>query len=189
MSKPCLSRRQFLGTTSKAALTVATCQWMSGTADGVATSSDACLCAICGIYCGACPALISTLKATKSVDKKCLGCSSPKKPSPYAPKCEVRKCARLKKLESCGLCQSYPCAKIKGFFTDKPKYGLREKNLNTIKEKGVAAWLDEQKARWTCPKCQTVFGYGDTTCPKCGAKIYSDAEEFAEFKKAAAPKA
>ena len=190
MNRSNLSRRQFLDKAGQAALTVATCKWLTGVVGAVTNPApDVCLCAICGIYCGACPLLMSTLKATKSSDKKCLGCSSPRKPSPYAPKCEVRKCARSKKLESCGLCASYPCAKLKVFFTDKPKYGLREKNLNQIRAQGVAAWLEEQKKRWVCQKCQTPFGYGVTTCSKCGEKIFSDAEEFEAFKKSKTEKA
>ena len=38
------------------------------------------------------------------------------------------------------------------------------------------------KTRWTCPTCQTPFGYGMKTCGQCGGKIVTDAEEFAAFK-------
>lgn len=178
MQQSGVARRTFLGAIGGAA-----CGCLCGEACA-ATGADACVDAICGIYCGACPALMSSKGAKTSADVKCLGCRSVKKTPGYAPKCEVRKCAQAKKLQSCGLCKSYPCDKIKAFFNETPKYGLREKYLNAVRDKGLPAWLAEMKTRWTCKKCQAPFGYGMTACKKCGEKIWSDAEEFAEFKKA-----
>lgn len=179
-----LARRTFLGVAGKAAAGVAACRCMCGEACAGITGADACVVdAICGIYCGACPAQMASREAKKASEVKCLGCRSSKKMPAYATQCEVRKCAKSKQLQSCGLCKSYPCEKIKAFFNDKPKYGLREKYLNTIHDKGLPAWLAEMKERWTCKKCGAAFGYGMTACKKCGAKVYSDAEEFAEFKK------
>lgn len=146
--------------------------------------AGACVDAVCGIYCGACGGLMASMTAKRQSEIKCLGCRSTRKAPAYAPTCAVRKCARAKKLESCGLCKSYPCTKIKAMFNDTPKYGLREKYLNAIRDKGRQAWLDEMKTRWTCKSCQTPFGYGMTTCKKCGEKVYSDAEELSDFKKA-----
>ena len=183
MQQSGVARRTFLGVAGKAAVGVAACGCLCGEACAD-TGSDACVDAICGIYCGACPALMSSRAAKTSEEVKCLGCRSTKKSPGYAPKCEVRTCAQSKMLQSCGLCQSYPCDKIKAMFNETPKYGLREKYLNAIHEKGLSAWLAEMKTRWTCKKCQTPFGYGMSACKKCGEKIYSDAEEFAEFKKA-----
>ena len=188
MKRKSLSRREFLGATGKAVVAVAACKWTCGEACA-ANASDACLDAICGIYCAACPALMESLSAKKSSDVKCLGCKSTKKPSVYGPKCEVKKCAKAKQVQSCGLCKQYPCEKIQKFFNDTPKYGLREKYLNMVRDKGLKAWLDEMKTRWACAKCQTPFGYAMKTCKKCGEKIYSDAEEFEEFKKEKAAKA
>jgi len=172
-------RRAFLGVVSGAACG---CAWA---ADGRSlTAADFCSDAVCGIYCGACPAFLASTDAKDPGQAKCLGCRSAKKTPGYAPKCEVRKCAQAKKLQSCGLCQHYPCDKIKVFFNETPKYGLREKYLNTVRDKGRDAWLKEMKTRWTCKKCGAAFGYGVTACKKCGEKVWSDAEEFAEFKTA-----
>lgn len=173
-----LSRRQFLVTTGKAVVAVAAYKWMCGEACAAALP-NACVGAVCGIYCGACSALMKSVAS----DIKCLGCRSTQKPPSYAPQCAVRQCAATKQVQSCGLCKDYPCEKIKAFFTDQPKYGLREKNLNTIRDKGLPAWLQEQKARWACQNCKTPFGYGARDCQNCGEKIYSDAEEFEAFRK------
>lgn len=174
-----LSRRQFLGTTGKAVIAVAACKWMCAEACA-ATQPDACADAICGIYCGACSLQMESV----SSENKCLGCRSTTKAPAYAPQCEVKKCAEAKQLQSCGLCKTYPCEKIQAFFKDQPIYGLREKNLNTIRDKGRQAWLNEQKARWTCQNCKAPFCYGTKACKKCGEKVYSDEEEFEDFKKA-----
>ena len=172
-----VARRTFLGTIGGAA-----CGCLCGEACA-ATGGDACEDAICGIYCGACPALLAAKEAKTPADVKCLGCRSTKKTPGYAPKCEVRKCAKAKQLQSCGLCKQYPCDKITAFFNETPKYGLREKYLNTVRDKGLTAWLDEMKARWTCKKCGAPFGYGMKACKQCGEKVWSDAEEFADFKR------
>lgn len=179
MRRTDMARRTFMGTAC-----CATCGWMCGTAHAAITDEDMCLDAICGIYCGACSALMESRDAKSAAEAKCLGCRSTKKTPGYAPQCNVRKCAKAKKLDSCGLCKHYSCTKIRAFFNDTPKYGLREKYLNTIRDKGLPAWLEEMKERWTCKECGAAFGYGMKTCKSCGKKVWSDAEEFEEFKKA-----
>jgi hypothetical protein len=182
MKQTQVARRSFLG-----ALGGAACGCACGTAcAGAVAAADLCVDAICGIYCGACPALLSSKDAKTANEVKCLGCRSTKKSPGYAPKCEARKCAKAKLLQSCGLCKSYPCDKIAAMFNETPKYGLREKYLNAVRDKGMPAWLAEMKTRWACKKCGTAFGYGMTACKKCGEKVWSDAEEFAEFKKSKA---
>jgi len=184
MQKTLLSRRQFLGTTGKVVVAATACKWMCGEACAAARP-DICVAAVCGIYCGAC----SQQLRDDPPGSQCLGCRSTTRAPDYALQCEVKKCADAKQLPSCGLCRDYPCARIQAFFNDTPKYGLREKNLDAIRDRGLPAWLNEQKARWTCQKCKAPFGYGARACPQCGAEVYSDAEEFEAFKKAKAAKA
>ena len=184
MSKQNLSRREFLATGGAVAAGVwCTCRGARGAVASSSSDTQPALVAACGIYCGACPALIASLKAKTHSDIKCLGCWSTKKPSPYAPKCVVRKCAQTKHVQSCGECKEYPCQLIPPLINDKPKYGLREKNLNAVHDQGLEPWLAGQKKRWTCEKCGKSFGYGDKQCPACGGQILTDATEFAEFKK------
>jgi len=191
MNKMNLSRRQFLAT-GGAVAACACCPCRVARGAVVATPAadlQPSLVAACGIYCGACPAQIASLKAKTHSEVKCLGCWNQKHPSAYAPKCAVRKCAKLKHVQSCGACQSYPCNLIAPLFNDKPKYGLREKYLNAVRDQGLEPWLADQKKRWTCGKCGKSFGYGDKQCPACGGQILTDAEEFAEFKKITGPRA
>jgi len=192
MQKKAVDRRRFLSIVGHVSACAAVgCCFCDANAAETAPGSvvlEPCVDAICGIYCGACPAALASRTAKTPAEAKCLGCRSTKKIPGYAPQCEVRKCAKAKHLQSCGLCKSYPCKKIAAFFNETPKYGLREKYLNTVRDQGLAAWLAEMKTRWTCKKCGAAFGYGMTTCKACGEKIYSDAEEFAEFKKSKALK-
>lgn len=137
----------------------------------------------CGIYCGACPAMMASTKpGIKTSEIKCLGCWNTKHEPGHASKCEVRKCAKRNNVRSCGQCRSYPCKLIPPLFNEKPKYGLREKNLNEVRDRGLEAWLASQKKRWTCPACGKPFGHGATSCPSCGGRVLTDAEEFAAFK-------
>lgn len=187
MQKNAFDRRAFLSVVSQAtACTAIGCCLCEEACAAEAASHiaerDISLDAICGIYCGACPALLASRAAKSPAEAKCLGCRSKKKSPSYASKCDVRACAKAKNVDSCGLCKHYPCKKIAAFFNETPKYGLREKYLNAVRDKGLSAWRDEMKTRWTCKKCGAAFGYGMTTCKSCGEKVWSDAEEFAEFK-------
>ena len=177
-----VSRRQFFCSTCKVMIALNAARLMTREALAV-PAPEGCNDAYCGIYCGACPALMNSLKAKKQSDIACLGCKSTKKAPGYANKCPVRKCAISKSLASCGLCKEFPCKKFDKFFEGAPKYGLREKYLYDIHDKGLAKWLEDEKVRWTCEKCKTPFAYGMTSCPKCGEAIYSDAEEYEDYKK------
>ena len=185
MSKPRLSRRQFLAAGS-AVTACACCPCHAATRPGPAGAAadlQPSPVAACGIYCGACPQMIASLKPGAKRDEiKCLGCWNVKHPPEYAHKCAVRKCARTRNVQSCGQCKSYPCKLIPPLFNEKPKYGLREKYLNAVRDQGLAPWLAAQKKRWTCEKCGKGFGYGDRQCPSCGGAVLTDEQEFASFR-------
>jgi len=177
-----ISRRTFLDTTGKAVFCACVARCLLSDDATALPAAEGTPDAYCGLYCAACPQFLESKKAKRQADVKCLGCKSTQKPPAHRTKCVVRKCATTKNVVSCALCKEFPCPKFDGFFNDKPKYGLREKYLNDIRTNGHAKWLQNMKTRWTCAKCSTPFGYGATTCPKCGEKVYSDAEEFEAYK-------
>lgn len=106
----------------------------------------------CGIICSGCPAYIATQKNDdalraetakkwsemfksdiKAADINCDGCpsDSPRLFS-YCATCEIRKCAREKKLATCAACPEYSCQKLDAFLTQVPEArkvleGLRNK--------------------------------------------------------------
>ena len=95
----------------------------------------------CGIVCSECPAYIATQKNDdtlraetakkwsemfksdiKAADINCDGCPSE---SPrlikYCSTCEIRKCAREKKLATCAACPEYSCQKLDAFLAQVPE--------------------------------------------------------------------
>jgi hypothetical protein len=104
----------------------------------------------CGLDCQVCPALIATrtnddaLRAKtatewsaqfhaeiKAADIRCSGCSSPTGPRfHHCSECEMRNCAIKRKLESCALCDEYPCDKLAGLHQAVPD---ARKNLDAIR--------------------------------------------------------
>ena len=186
-SKEAISRRRFLDATGKTAVAAACCALCPAVMAQAPSDKDkaaspsagqeekkkAVYYGACGMYCGACPTLMKSEKADKPEDIVCLGCMS-EKLNPMKANCELRKCAKAKNVQACSLCKAYPCEKTKKFFATKDALKeANEKNLGVIKEKGVTKWLEEQKARWTCPKCGARVSYRDKKCPKCGATLNS----------------
>jgi hypothetical protein len=97
--------------------------------------------AYCGITCSECPAYIATQKnddalraetakkwsemfkaEIKPADINCDGCptESPRLFN-YCSVCEIRKCAREKKVASCAACPEYSCKKLDDFLAQVPE--------------------------------------------------------------------
>lgn len=84
----------------------------------------------------------------------------------YCPGCEPRgeHCLHMRdhcetvgqgRVRFCFECESYPCARLKQL--DKryrTKYHMSMiENLNTLRDKGMDAFLRDQEERWTCRQC------------------------------------
>ena len=147
----------------------------------------------CGLYCGACAVLIANendevQKKAKEWDVKpeeikCFGCKS-NVTAIYCKSCEMRQCAKKKQVEYCYECDDYPCSRFKEFRDDKyPHRSTVLKNLESIRNRGLAQWLAEQKMRWCCPKCKTRFSWYDKVCKNCGDKLYNCEQEEKDISK------
>ena len=97
--------------------------------------------AYCGIGCSECPAYIATQKNDdamrsetakkwseqfkaniKPADVNCDGCPSDStRIFNYCRICEIRKCAREKKVPNCAYCSEYPCQKLSAFLAQVPE--------------------------------------------------------------------
>jgi len=175
MRKPFVSRREFLGATSAGLATAGCCmlcrQSLAAESGTPGQARKAVYYSACGIYCGGCPTLIESEKADTPEKVKCLGCLS-EKISPEEAKCDLRLCAKERSIQACSLCKDYPCEKTKKFFAETNVWKVEmAKNLGIIKQKGLAKWLEEQKVRWTCPKCGRRASYCDKKCGNCGTKL------------------
>ena len=63
------------------------------------------------------------------------------------PGCAVRICAKEKTVETCALCEYYPCGLFTRFFEGYP---ILQRDNSVLREKGMDAWSnlqDERKAR------------------------------------------
>lgn len=129
----------------------------------------------CGLYCGACPALLGT-KAGKEV-QTCHGCKSDQIDSRrYCATCSIKACARDRGLEICIECPDLEnCDLLQKFIIDEkwPYHQGVMKNMELIQFEGLARWLEMQQQRWRCGKCDTVHSWWDETCPYCRATVSS----------------
>lgn len=141
----------------------------------------------CGLYCGACPIRAATVKG--EVEAKaaewglaaekivCQGCKS-KVNAKLSADCVMRLCARDHGLDFCGECDEYPCGTIQNFESDGyPHHTVIATNLEAIYNRGVDAWLAEQKERWSCKACGTPFTWYEDRCSSCGAELYGACAE------------
>lgn len=77
-----------------------------------------------------------------STDGICVSC----KVGSGNPACQIRQCAKAKKVDMCALCEQYPCAHFTDFFEGYPM--LKHDNA-LLRDKGWEAWGKHQDARHT----------------------------------------
>ncbi len=141
----------------------------------------------CGLYCGACPILVANVKGEVEAKAKewemvaadivCHGCKS-RVTANICADCVMKLCARDRGFDFCVECEDYPCGSIQTFQRDRfPHHTLIAVNLETIRDRGVAAWLDEQKERWSCSACGTLFTWYEEECQSCGGRLYDACAE------------
>jgi len=141
----------------------------------------------CGLYCGACPILAATVNGEveakaaawemAAADIVCGGCKS-KVVAGVCTDCIMRLCAQDRGLDFCVECDDYPCGSVTAFQRDRfPHHTLIAANLAAIRDRGVDAWLAEQKKRWSCPACGAPSTWYEEECRSCGGKLYDACAE------------
>lgn len=124
------------------------------------------LIAPCGMDCRLCYAYIRDKNACDG----CRGDDANKMVSCLT--CRKKNCEKLISggFSYCYECDSYPCASLKGL--DKryrTKYSMSMlENLASIRQVGISAFVAEQDARWTCPKCGAMLCVHKPACVSCG---------------------
>ncbi len=124
--------------------------------------------AYCGLYCGACPILLNTKEGTGT--EQCHGCKS-EQPTNYCAVCGIRACAQSRGLAFCNECPEYEgCALMDKFLQDMnwPYQRAAARNMESIRQLGISAWLDAQKRRWLCANCGAAHSWWDERCAQCG---------------------
>ena len=123
------------------------------------------LIAPCGMNCGTCLAYLR-------VKNHCPGCRIYSEDKAVAVRrCIIINCIELEKTNSkfCYECGKFPCKRMKQLEKRyRTKYSTSFiENLLMIKEKGMAAFLDFESDRRTCPNCGSVLCVHRTFCLSC----------------------
>jgi hypothetical protein len=132
------------------------------------------LIAPCGINCGTC---IAYLREKKN---RCHGCRHADLIIPVSRlSCKIKNCDKLQKTESklCSGCQQFPCARLKHI--DKryrtKYYTSLVQNLVTIRETGMASFLENEDRKWACPNCGSMLSVHRNSCMKCNLELKREA--------------
>ena len=128
------------------------------------------LIAPCGVNCFNCYAYLRH-------KNNCSGCRSDgiNKPK-HCINCSRNACVQGKGLKYCFECSKYPCIKIKNLHTTyKERYSIDlHRNGEIIRNKGVRAFLDIEREKWTCQTCGGVVCQHDSICSDCRNIAKSD---------------
>jgi hypothetical protein len=143
--------------------------------------SDKTFAAVCGLYCAACSWFIYTTEDRERLrelaerahftedEAACFGCRSEER-LPYCENCRIAACAAERGVDFCSECEEYPCGELIWFQIGMPHRIELWANLERIKAVGHKKWLDEIRAHYTCPRCNTLNSPYDIQCRKCGAE-------------------
>lgn len=105
--------------------------------------------------------------------KPCGGCltSDTGKPD-HCRKCKIRDCLRGKGCSYCYECVEYPCKQLKSLEKSyQTRYGVSLlANSQFVKEKGLTAFMEQQKENFRCPACGGVVSLHDAQCSECQRK-------------------
>ncbi len=128
------------------------------------------LIAPCGMNCALCSAYLAQqydLKKTGILRSYCAGCRPRGKNCAFLKK----RCQRLGdgQVAFCHECPDFPCPTLRSL--DKryrTKYHMSMiENLEYIRDRGMAAFLDKEAEKWRCPGCGAVICCHNGLCFRC----------------------
>lgn len=106
--------------------------------------------------------------------KPCAGCLNRDNGKPeHCRKCKIKNCIKEKALSYCFDCFEYPCKLIKNL---EKSYNKRYqasliKNGCFVREHGLDCFMEQQKEKYTCPKCGGIISIHDRECSECQEKM------------------
>lgn len=153
----------------------------------------------CGLYCGVCAIhlahrdnnqklkekLVSLYKGgtagkgalpnsdgLSTDDIRCGGCLSHDL-FMHCRQCDIRKCTTDKGYSGCHECDEFPCSFIENFpMAIGKKVILR--SIPYRRQFGTASWVEDEEARYHCPRCGTKLFRGAMRCNQCKAETNLD---------------
>ncbi len=106
--------------------------------------------------------------------KTCEGClNGDKGKQGHCRKCKIKDCAKDKSLSCCFECAGFPCKLIKNLersYNKRYEASLIENSL-FVKKNGFGVFMEQQKAKYTCPECGGIISIHDGECSECQKKI------------------
>jgi len=139
---------------------------LSGTKHEAITTIPVDSIAPCGMNCRLC-------MAHQRKKNHCPGCRfDDRQKSKYCTECIIKNCEFFTKGKAkyCFDCIKYPCKRLKQL--DKRyrgKYHMSmQDNLDMIRDKGVRAFIRNEKGKWTCPSCGSLLSVHRPKCLSCG---------------------
>jgi hypothetical protein len=125
------------------------------------------LIAPCGMNCGLCMCFLR--------DKDtCPGCRAGEEGARAKSVlgCSIRNCETVRSSESgfCGDCAKLPCPRLKRLdvrYREKYRMSMLA-NLRSIRDHGVAAFVEAERERWACPQCGGLQCVHTPQCMYCG---------------------
>ncbi|MDN7026125.1 DUF3795 domain-containing protein [Methanoculleus sp. FWC-SCC1] len=122
------------------------------------------LIAPCGMNCALC---IGYLREKD----RCPGCRAgdASRLRPSCARCTIRNCED-RTGDYCFDCANYPCPRLKRLdkrYTTKYRMSMLE-NLCEIRERGIAAFVEQEEVRRRCPQCGHILSVHRDRCLHCG---------------------
>lgn len=106
--------------------------------------------------------------------KPCAGCLAGDNGKPeHCRKCRIKDCVSGRGLGYCHQCPDYPCKQIKALEKSyRTRYGASlVENSRYVREHGLAAFMERQRERYTCPACGGVISLHDSECSECKLRV------------------
>jgi rubrerythrin len=86
--------------------------------------------------------------------------------------CRIKACEKraAEGIHYCGQCGEFPCAHVLHLaHRYRTKYATNlVENLLRIQEEGIAAFVESENRKWTCPGCGGMLCMHEPRCPACG---------------------
>lgn len=150
------------------------------------------LLAPCGLYCGVCAVWYATRDNNEKFKERlvnvynkipgaenlgtediyCGGCLS-EKPFLFCRVCAIKDCTSEKGYEGCHECGDFPCPHIKGFPLPVGKRVIM-RAIPFWRKHGTEKWVEDEEARYHCPKCGQKVFRGAKRCNKCKTELDLD---------------
>ena len=106
--------------------------------------------------------------------KSYAGCLNSDQGKPeHCRKCKIKECIKDKRLTYCFECSDYPCKLIKNLeksYNQRYQASLME-NSEYVQQKGLEAFMEQQKEKYTCSKCGGIISIHDRECSECQEKM------------------